>query len=359
MRRLLSAAAATLALFAASGLALAVPLLGTLDQYADVGSTTYAVEDPAGVTQTFTPSQNGMLVTVELYCGTDEAEVDVTLTVGGTPTVGYCDGGADWIPFLLALPVQAGQPITMAISAASTFQLGVASADYAGGSAASGGAPIGGVTDFAFKTYLTATSSTTYSWSVSQVQPGVSTTVSLTTTTSFGEVAAFFNAVQATGPNAVRMQMSYAVKLDGLPSWFTPSAMTCSAQIAQADCTLDAYKAGIEAIGDGTAMAVVITIDGTATPATSEAGQTGNATGQGCVSPSAMPIVVPNLQLLNVCSSGTAALGVGAAATPPASSSVEAASAVSGSGVAVPTAIAIVAGWLLLAGLAIRRRRSC
>jgi hypothetical protein len=362
-RRLVALAVATLAIAVAPGIAWAIPMAGTLDQSADFGSTMYSLDDPAGVTQTVTVGRTGILESGQLYCAAGGADpVGVTISVD-TYISGLTCETAGWTPFFVILPVEAGQQVTISISATEAVELGVAAADYPGGAAANGGAPIDGVADFAFKTYMGATSSTVYSWSVASVQPGVSTPVTLTTQTAFDALT--MPAVSGAGRStSLLMGSIYLVKLGAMPDWFTPTDIHCSEQIATADCTVAAFQAGINATGDRSAMTVVITIDGNAAPPTTAAGGSGTASGQGCFT-FPVPNVQPNADSIQACGSGQAVLGVGAAATPPATTAVTLPAstaatrgpASSGSGLSIPAAAAVLAGWLLLGGLMLRRRR--
>jgi hypothetical protein len=70
------------------------------------------------------------------------------------------------------------------------------------------------------------------------------------------------------------------MRLDALPAWFSPTGITCSAQVAAADCSVAQYLAGLHPAGDGSAMIVTIVITGTASPTAAGAGV---ASGEGCI----------------------------------------------------------------------------
>jgi hypothetical protein len=386
-RRLLSVVVASMVLCLSPGLALAIPLTGTLDQSAPVGGTMYTIDDATGVTQTITPSKTGMLSYVELYCSGD-GSVLATVSLAGVPSSQTCSEPG-WMQFFFSQPVQAGQQITLTISTTGDpFRIGEAAADYAGGSAARDGSPIDGVSDFAFRTYMYGTTATTYAWSAASVQAGVSTPVTLTTTTVFGPMAVFNVAGSnvAAQPAGMAIQ-AYLVRLGSLPSWFSPTGITCSTQIAGADCTLEAYQAGIYPTGDGSEMTVVIEIAGTASPAVADGGGSGTANGEGCLTSGGAPIVRPNAPAPDVCDAAQAVLGVDAAATPspsgtptppaastasptaantasptaastvtpPASSTGDSGSGRTGSDLALPILVASLVSWALLGALTIRR----
>jgi hypothetical protein len=366
-RRLLSVVVASMVLCLSPGLALAIPLTGTLDQSAPVGGTMYTVDDATGVTQTITPSKTGILSSVEIYCSAD-GSVMATVSLDGMDSSQTCSE-PDWMPFFFFQPVQAGQQITLTISSTGDpFQIGEAAADYAGGAAARGGAPIDGVSDFAFGTYMSGTMTTTYSWSVASVQAGVSTPVTLTTSTVFGAMVvpsvAGSSAVGDALPAGIAIQ-AYLVRLGSLPSWFTATGITCSTQIAEADCTLETYQAGIHPTGDGSEMTVVIEIAGTASPAVADGGGSGTASGEGCLTSGGEPIVRPNAPAPDICDAAQAVLGVGAAAseppasaapTLPASSTATDGSGRPGSDFTLPILVASLVSWALLGALTIRRQ---
>jgi hypothetical protein len=387
-RRLLSVVVASIVLCLSPGLALAIPLTGTLDQSAPVGGTMYTVDDATGVTQTITPSKTGMLSYVELYCSAD-GTATATVTLDELSSSQTCSEPG-WMQFFFFDPVQAGHQITLTIStSADPFLVWVAAADYAGGAAAREGAPIDGVSDFAFRTYMSGTTATTYSWSAASVQAGVSTPVTLTTTTVFGPMADFSVAGSkgAAQPAGIVIQ-AYLVRLGSLPSWFTPTGITCSTQVAEADCTLGAYQAGIHPTGDGSEMTVVIEIAGTASPATADGGGSGTASGEGCLT-SGQPLVRPNAPLPDICDAAQAVLGVDPAATPeptstatpeptstatpeptstatqeptstatpPATNTAPDGPRRSGSDGTLPILVASLVSWALLGALTIRRRQ--
>ena len=318
MKRSLAAlAAAALALALAPGAALGA-IMGDLDQSADVASppTMYEVaagEGSAFVTQTFTAGVTGVMTYVVLYCDPGEGSVEVDVMVG-TPESHSSDSetcsAAGWLGFMALMPVVAGQQYTIAVGSEEAFGLGVAAANYTGGAAAQDDSPIPGVSDFAFKTYVVELARTTYSWSTANVPAGASTAVTLTTTTVFPE------GVRENVAPAVAPESPWVVQLGALPSWFTPTSMQCSPEVWAEDCNLAQYAAGIyvdpSLSQDEDDMIVVITIEGTASPAAADVGATGTASGQGCFN-----ITGPGGDPWNMCDPGLAVLTVGTGLTPP------------------------------------------
>jgi LPXTG-motif cell wall-anchored protein len=330
----------------------AMPTPGSLDQSADVGGPEYTFDALAGVTQTITAGQSGLLIQVAVYCDpiAGGGGQNFYLTIGSVHSTTWCSQSG-WLTFNTAAAVTAGQQFTIKIdSGGMPVGLGSAASDYTGGSAACP-ADISAIattsvcpTDFAFKTYVWDVSPTTYTWSLSQVPAGASTVVSLTTQTTFGQV--YFGEpgiVAGSAPAFVMPADFYTVKLAALPAWFTPSGVTCSAQIAPADCTLANYLSGFHPLGDGSAMTLTVTIAGTAAPARAAGGTTGTATGAGCITVTVSDETWGQSKV-DVCDPATAGLGVGAAPATPAPTTTVAATDSDGEG--QPT-------WLLLIGLAL------
>ncbi len=328
---------ALVALVALPGAALAAPV-GDLDAGAALGSGRYTMSG-ADVTQTVTAETTGVLTEIQLYCAPlSAASVGVAVTVGTSTGGGLCNPSDDWVRLYVNVPVTAGQQYTLHISApglAGTVALGVAAADYAGGAAAESGSPISLVSDFAFVSYVLATSSTTYTWNPTQVHAGTSTAASLSAATTFHELPVSNS--NAVTPDAARLPDNfYTVKLGSLPAWFTPSSITCSAQVAPADCTLAQFQAGIHPAGNGSAMTVTIVIDGLAAPALADAGSAGNAAGRACIT------VPADGDPYDVCDLAQAGLGVsGPGVTAPPTTTLGSPASTTGSG-----------AWLLWAGLA-------
>jgi len=319
LRSLAAVAAAMLVLALAPGSAGAAPTPGSLDQSVGPGASRYVSDAP--LSQTFTAGQTGFLTHLELYCDSNEGgDVDVSLSVGTSTAHALCGNTAGWVDFLLSwsTPPQviSGQQYTIALSGGTVIGLAVSASDYAGGAASASGAPIPGVSDFAFRTYVYTASTTTYAWSVPQVTAGSTTAVTLTAATTFHPTAdgsadrSLDSGAVAPNPAA---SLDYTVKLDAVPAWFTATGITCSAQIAPADCTFANFTSGLHVLADSSAMTVTVAVTGQASPAAAEAGSTRIAGGEGCIA-----VTDTELGTFHLCSTGSAGLVVVAAgATPP------------------------------------------
>lgn len=258
----------------------------TLDQSAEPGTASYVMSNAAS--QTFTPSLTGLLTNVYLYCaGTGGAEGTLDLSVEGNEASAQCGITAGWVNVAVGLvQVYAGQQATIVISGSEPpVELAGAAADYAGGKATdASGDPISGISDFAFKTYVITASTTTYEWSVPAVTAGSTSTVTLTATTTFDDLTSNVSSSLRAGsaaPDGGDLS-DYIVTLETLPSWFRPTGVSCSTQIAPGDCTLDAFKSGIH-VGDlDVALPLVVVVTGQAAPAAADGGSTGSAAGTGC-----------------------------------------------------------------------------
>ena len=283
-RRSIAVVVALLAVALLPGYAGAAPLTpGTLDQNVDWGESFYSTHTT--VTQTFTAGIDGALTHLMLYCAAD-GSVDVTVAIGSSSRTSTCNGTADWVDFeFTTVPptVHPNVQYTMTVTTADEWvQLGIAGSAYAGGQAADNdGNPIEEAPDFAFRTYVLQSPTTTYTWSAAQVTAGSSTAVTLTTVTQFPALVRPSVSVQGVSPNATR-KLTYGVTLAALPAWFTPTGITCSAQVLTADCSLVTYQAGMAVQGDGSAMTVTVVVTGMAAPPLTAAGGTGAAKGDGC-----------------------------------------------------------------------------
>jgi hypothetical protein len=330
-RAIAAVGAVMLALALAPGTAFGIPILGTLDQSTSPGTRVFMFGSISGVTQTVTAGRTGVLTAVELYCDGGGSTVMVNVSVGSDTSGAQC-GTLGWAFFPLFTPVTAGQQFTIAITSGGTpMGLAESASDYSGGQATDvstgerpqAGVPPTDVSDFAFRTYVWVPSTTTYSWNPNTITVGISTEVTLTTMTAFSEMP--LGTLSGSGLPALDGSLPsdfYTVKLAALPSWFSPTDIVCSAQVAPADCTVPKYLAGIHPTGDGSAMTVTIAITGDATP--SAAGN-GTASGQGCI-PGAGPTGP------DICSSGQAVLTATPVPTPSLSPAASA--------TAPPTAIA-------------------
>jgi hypothetical protein len=205
-----------------------------------------------------------------------------------------------------------------------------------------------------------ALAETTYSWNPTSVSPGKSTSVTLTTATTFAGLGAEINVVPGAAPAIPLPADFYTVELSALPAWFSPNGITCSAQVAPADCTVAMFQAGIHPAGDGTLMTVTIAITGIASPAAADAGTTGIASGQGCVSLAAPEVgVAPNQPIAGgVCDPGQAGLAVGPQ-TPPPTGTFPGSRAAEEQATWYPlAAVAMFGGLLLVLRLRVQRRRA-
>ena len=283
-RRSIAVVVALLVVGLLPGYAGAAPLTpGTLDQNVDWGDSLYSTHTT--VTQTFTAGMDGTLTHLMLYCAAD-GSVDVTVSIGSSSRTSTCTGTGDWVDFEFTTAPPTVHPnvqYTMTITTADEWvQLGIAGSAYSGGQAAdSDGNPIEEAPDFAFRTFVLQSPTTTYTWSAAQVTAGSSTAVTLTTVTQFLALLKPSISAQGVSPNATR-KLTYGVTLGALPAWFTPTGITCSAQVLTADCSLVKYQAGMAVQGDGSPMTVTVVVAGTAAPPLAAAGGTGAAKGDGC-----------------------------------------------------------------------------
>ncbi len=287
-----AAAAALLMALAPAYVSATVAIPGSLDQSVAPGADTYA-DLSTSVTQTFTAGKSGLLTYIALYCSVSDDFQDgiaITVSIGSSSASATCVDTEEAVDlFFPATPpsVTSGQQYTMTISHGEDQPISLypAASDYSGGAAAGGdGNPIDGVTDFAFQTYVLVPPTTTYTWNPTSIVAGTSTTVTLTAETDFpATITPVVVPAQGVSPNAP-VSVSYLVTLGALPTWFTPTGITCSAQIDPATCTVDNFKAGLTATGPlRAAMSVIVTITGTASPAAAAGGGKGSAQGNGCI----------------------------------------------------------------------------
>jgi hypothetical protein len=344
-----AAGAAVLALGLAPGAVLGAPAIaGTLDQSADVGTGTFMFDNVSGVSQTVTAGQSGLLTSVELYCYGGGGLVNIDVSVESFHSTATCQDPG-WVTVYLLAVVTAGQQFTILVTSGGTpVGLGAAAADYAGGEAtdnSTGLSPVippdTAVADFAFRTYVWVASSTTYSWSPSSITAGTDTTVTLTTETVFSELPLVANASISGAIVLAAPPEFYTMRLDALPAWFSPTGITCSAQVAAADCSVAQYLAGLHPAGDGSAMTVTIVITGTASPTAAGAGV---ASGEGCIQGPGEA---------DLCNPAQASLAVVAAGTSPPPTSTLAGSETQGD--ALPWWLWALPGLLGLAVVGIRR----
>ncbi len=316
-RPALALSAGILLLALMPGTALAIPA-GDLDQ--SNTSVTAPNDTTSDLAQTFTAGKTGLLTSVQLYMnGSGTISVQLEETAGGLPTgfaVGYGSGtptdSADWVSFSVFPPV----PVTAGQTYAITFNTGETAAAWGSGdtysagqalmySASAWGANSGEIQDFAFRTYVDP-QTTTLQWDKTQLVAGLGTALTLTETFVF---PTYEYAVKVVGPNALLLSL-WSVTSDALPAWFTASGVTCSVQVATADCTLAnvAPGASLPVAPDGDP--IVLTLTGTASPALADVG---TATGQaeGCVTyPEVGLNVVTPAQVVPSCVAGLANIAV-------------------------------------------------
>jgi hypothetical protein len=282
MKRSGLALLAAIALGAAfAGPVAAIPIPGTLDQSNAVSTSpdiTFASGAP--MSQTFTAGKSGLLTVVRLWADhTTPFRVEVEGTTAGKPngdSYGTSNQGtptntAGWVTFDFpsAVPVNANTMYALVFNAGAGADAAYGSGDtYSGGQASIflGGiwtvidrSPSPNLLDFGFQTYV-AEQTATLAWDKTSITAGASTSLKLTETLVF---PAF------TAPSVVRPALgpAFSVKSDVLPSWFSVTGITCSAQVLPADCIKANVAPGssIPVTLDGNP--IVLTLTGTATPA--------------------------------------------------------------------------------------------
>jgi len=245
---------------------------------------------------------DGLLDTVRLYLIGDGTSSTWVTFCNATST--ECFGGSlsvvpgteyGWVTFAFPnpAPVIKGTKYALHISMAgfSTRDAGFSSTDtYAGGEAIEyqNGSwvspPMAGVADFMFQTFVDP-QTTALDWNRTQITAGQSTSLQLTETyvypSWFGEQPDAVPA-GAARPALNAPGATWTVKANALPSWFTPSGIACSSQIASGDCLLaNATGSGsMPATPDGDP--ITITLTGSVTPAAGDVG-TSTAKADGCV----------------------------------------------------------------------------
>jgi hypothetical protein len=291
----LSAGILMLALLPGSAMAVAV-----VDQSNNPsGTPAPTIGTPGDIAQTFTAGKTGLLTEVDLYMnGTGTYPVRIETTTGaGLPAADDLGSGsgtpvnaAGWVPFILGSPVAviAGHVYAIVFNTGNTAAAWGSGDTYAGGQALivngtwmpmQAWLPSSALYDFAFKTFVDP-QTTKLQWDKSQVVAGSSTPLTLTETVVFPASQALA-AVVAVKPD-VFFGQAWSVKSDALPGWFTVTGVTCSAQIATADCTPAnvAPGSGLSVTPDGNPITLALT--GTASPALAAVG-TGTGKAEGCV----------------------------------------------------------------------------
>ena len=337
MKRPMLAALASL-LFAGlvPGSALAI-IPNTLDQSQDVGANWGAPSMTAA--QTFTAGKTGTLTDVWMGMGAgnggNSVTDNVTLYIESVDGAGLPTGtqlatasasitGSDysvrqWIDFSFSTPyrVLTGTKYAIVITTgthsyifhdngANSYSGGVALRLSAGNWVDLNVSP----SDLVFRTYVD-TATTVLAWDKPQITAGVAggTPLTLTATMTFNN-----------GGEADH----YGPMLGLVPTWFTPTGVTCSdtaSRINPTDCTLANFGTGfgslIPASDIGDVMTFVVT--GTANPASTDVGTPGLAGGNACIY---YPQVETPQAQANVpdpeCGDGTATVQVVAPAATPA-----------------------------------------
>lgn len=357
MRRVLLAVCASVFLAAAlPGLSLAI-VSDTLDQ--ENNSTAGNSNTASDMGQTFTAGKTGLLDRVELLMGNvggGTMAVHLWSTSGGVPDTeldasSFASPGAgpSWVEFdfMTTQPVVAGTTyaITFNLSGLTGIGLNVPVVYGSNGNAYGGGQSITKsgsswvelVTgfDMSFRTYLRE-QTTSAAFSVTHVDAGTSTAVTLTETIHFPQILiAPTVVVPAAVPN-------WSAKIDSLPSWFNVSGISCpdSAQISLANCVLANIAPGHAIPITPTGNPLQIVLSGTVSPAYGVSGAF-NATVEGCA-----VYVGP----ITSCVSAQAPIAVGAATAPPTTTSAPLNGSSSGGGIALAVAAIGAFGSLLLLG---------
>jgi hypothetical protein len=283
--------------------------MSNLDQSTTV-DTSLSLGGAPECLQTFTAGRSGLLSGVDLYFEMTEPSAATVYLASeneaSTLTLGIADPETQpgWYHVRFGAPyeVKAGTHYAIVVQFDDMGRIYGSSDTYGGGQAlgwnGTAFAPIDGVSEFAFRTYVD-TANTAVAWSTSQITAGTDTSLSLTETFTF-----------ANGPEAI----GYKVDLGTLPAWFKPTAVTCSWSTAPTDCSLSLIGSGLPAITPNNAGEVeTVTLSGTADP--SAAGST-SVTGEGCLSYQWSPGGgSPDVDL--GCGDGTGTIAVVAAAATP------------------------------------------
>jgi hypothetical protein len=379
-RRALALCVGLLLLCLTPGLTLAILVPSNLDQSNNVGP---AQANDGGHTfaQTFTVGKTGLLSGIDLFLGSGGVvNVGIKAVDGsGLPTGSELATGtatapsiAGWVHFSLLVPlgVTSGQQYAIVFvdggppyaygsdNGTDTYPAGVAYWLNSSTWTALGLSPTL-PSDLAFRTFVDSATAT-LAWDKTQVPAGASTPLTLTATMTFA--------------NGVEADHYGAALLAGLPTWWSPSGLTCSDtanQIVPADCTIANFKSGFGSLIPAFASGDILTftLAGTAAPAPADVGTPGVATGEACLNYPPAPGVLPQAPALDPgCAVGAASVGVGAAAatappatappaTPPPTSTVVASASDGSSGTIwlLPLGLVALFGGLLI--LATRQRR--
>jgi hypothetical protein len=283
--------------------------------------------------QTFVAGKTGMMYEADLWmAGGLTATLELHDVSGGKPgtsilataTAKEPNGGGGWTQFVFTSPygVTAGTEYALVFDTVTGGTVYGSSDTYPAGQAwilnsGSWGSitGLGSVPsdrpDWAFRTYVD-TVGVDLEWDKTQIVGGQNTTLTLTATVTYtyGAVPTTYGAVPT----------SYTLFVGVIPTWFVPGSITCPASIPSGNCTLAALqgKGIIFSRSDGYETQTV-TVTGTASPAASDDGTTGIATGGGCLVYPAEDRVNPNGRALGPnCADPNAAVDVVAAGTTPA-----------------------------------------
>ena len=284
MRRLATALVSGIFILAAlpGGSLAKTTIAGAVDQSDTTSTGAYSPD--SDVAQTFTAGQDGLLTDVKLF----------VTGMGGEMSVGLCDAAVttcdtwseyeaaspsyDWVdfPFSYPQPVAKGTKYSLLFNLSALSEVGSTyAAGYDGTDAYTGGEAMeyvgsswvtpqqDGVTDFEFQTVVDP-QTTTLAWDKSQITAGQTSTLVLTETFAF---PAYYG-IEYDGVSPASLYAgTYSVKPDALPAWFSATGVTCSGQIAPADCTLakatDA-SGSIPVVPNGDPITISVT--GTAVP---------------------------------------------------------------------------------------------
>jgi hypothetical protein len=242
--------------------------------------------------------------------------------------------------------MEAGYSSGFIMVASDPLSLGVAASDYAGGAAGDDlYNPLPGTTDFAFRTYVQPIQVMTNTWSPASVPSEASTPVLLTAQVSFPAISL----------DPLLDPLLYSFRLQGLPSWFTPSGVvSCSAPIAAANCNLAALQAGVGWTGDGTAVTVTVNIPGTAAPGAADGPEPAQT--YTCVLGASSGD--PPFFNFGMCGDGYGLLGVGTVTPPPTATAPGSGSSGGAPLWLLPGVLAALAGSLLATWRQTRRVRA-
>ena len=293
----LLAGTALLALSAGGVLAIA----DTEDQHQDVADAAAWDAGDFGGAQTFTAGISGGIDRVSLWGMTTGWSIaveihdgDPTGTLLGTSSTNIPPTSGTWldVAFSPAVQVTALSSYAIVLKPSGAVRIGgtCGANAYSGGQAlvyknntwqaiASTPSFESCITDFAFRTFVTPMQTTNLQWDKTQITAGKTTPLTLTETFTFAEIVR----VDVVAPAG--SFVTWSVKQVALPAWFTVAGITCSSQIANADCVLANAVPGstIPVTPDG--LPIIIRLTGTASPDASAGGTTGTANGEGCVTP--------------------------------------------------------------------------